>query len=85
MNNTPIQTKRGRGCPKAPKKIIEKVSKEIEGRGVFCGVCLKNRYGMDIKEALKDANYKDVIAPFVEIGLEKELSHLVGPRKRIPI
>jgi len=27
------------------------------GRGMFCGVCLKNRYGMDIKEALKDANW----------------------------
>ena len=27
------------------------------GRGMFCGVCLKNRYGMNIKEALKDANW----------------------------
>ena len=27
------------------------------GRGLFCGVCLKNRYGMDIREALKDPNW----------------------------
>merc|ERR1712150_314049 len=26
-------------------------------RGMFCGVCLKNRYGMNIKEALKDPNW----------------------------
>ena len=24
---------------------------------MFCGVCLKNRYGMNIKEALKDPNW----------------------------
>ena len=24
---------------------------------MFCGVCLKNKYGMDIKEALKDDNW----------------------------
>ena len=27
------------------------------GRGVFCGVCLKNRYGMNIREALKDPEW----------------------------
>jgi len=26
-------------------------------RGAFCGVCLKNRYGQDVREALKDPNW----------------------------
>jgi len=27
-------------------------------RGAFCGVCLKNRYGQDAREALKDPNWQ---------------------------
>ena len=29
----------------------------VGGRGMFCGVCLLNRYGEDAREALRDPNW----------------------------
>ena len=45
--------------------------------GMFCGVYLKNRYGMDIKEALKDDNWW--CPPCMDY------CNCSNPRKRIPI
>jgi len=56
-------TKIGTSCHQCRQKTIDTKtvcrSGECQGvRGQFCGICLKNRYGEDAKEALLDPNWK---------------------------
>merc|ERR1711915_1063017 len=56
-------TKIGTSCHQCRQKTIDTKtvcrSGDCQGvRGQFCGICLKNRYGEDAKEALLDPNWK---------------------------
>merc|ERR1719382_2439250 len=53
----------GTTCHQCRQKTIDTKtvcrSGECQGvRGQFCGICLRNRYGEDAKEALMDPNWK---------------------------
>jgi len=62
VSNKVYSQSKGTTCHQCRQKTIDQKticrSGQCQGgRGLFCGVCLKNRYGMDIREALKDPNW----------------------------
>lgn len=59
---TKVYSQNGSSCHQCRQKTVDTKTVCRSGhchgvRGAFCGVCLQNRYGEDVREALKDPNW----------------------------
>ena len=57
-----VYGKNGTSCHQCRQKTLDvktvcRSGRCVGGRGMFCGVCLSNRYGQDARAALKDPNW----------------------------